>query len=362
MAGSICNNSTFVTILYWLFYLLNLFSLIMPILLMLLISFDMFRAVVSFEESEFENTTKRIGRRIVFLVLIFFVPTIINFVFITFTNIDYKENACVKNDNLQAISKLREGETLEKAKQKLLFDERLEEDRKKKAEEEQQRILRRQEILKEEERISRNLKNKRELKRQAKDKRNREFEEQSFENVEEGSIYVPDCEGGDCGTTGFFQRYSKPTRGTKYFPELSGTLLGQCVWYARGRAQEIVATSSLSQAEKGQRINALQNTMGNGGDWYTAAGLSIFKKSSTTPKSGSIVSWSNGSYGHVGIVEEVTSDGKCTITDGWRTRHGGKWRSGVHWEDVNFRRKTINCSNFNGFYNGRLNGFVYLLE
>lgn len=121
-------------------------------------------------------------------------------------------------------------------------------------------------------------------------------------------------------STGFRQRISQPTPtgiGKEfYFTDLNksyaGGYLGQCTWYAYGRANEILKNAG-SSLKWGIASNA--------GTWYQEnlnRGTNGFASSAdyTKPKVGAIVVWRNpGKAGHVGIVEAVNSDGTVTISE-----------------------------------------------
>lgn len=103
-------------------------------------------------------------------------------------------------------------------------------------------------------------------------------------------------------------------------------LFGQCVWYAYHRAMDIVNSSNLSSEEKQKRIESLQSHSSDGGAYVTAMEGSIFKKT-TNPndiKAPAVISWKNGSYGHVAIIEEVQTDSNgnktFVVSEGWRNR------------------------------------------
>ena len=97
--------------------------------------------------------------------------------------------------------------------------------------------------------------------------------------------------------------------------------VSQCPWYAKYRAIEIVMSSTLDDDLKEKAKAVLLATNGNGNEWYggTNSTLKYFKYSSdiTQPKPGSIVAWSKGDYGHVGIIEDVYPDGSVLLSDGW---------------------------------------------
>lgn len=93
--------------------------------------------------------------------------------------------------------------------------------------------------------------------------------------------------------------------GTAYGPP---ALTHNCTWYAYGRFGEILG-----------RRPALPT--GNADSWYGAC--TAYKKG-RTPRVGAVVCWrySNGSYGHVAVVEEIKSNGDIvTSNSGWRGAH-----------------------------------------
>lgn len=109
-------------------------------------------------------------------------------------------------------------------------------------------------------------------------------------------------------------------------------LFGQCVWYAKHRAMDIVSSSDLSDEEKQKRINSINSTPGNGQDWYANMDSSIFNKTTDIDKikPGSVISWEYSTYGHVGIIEDVKTDADgnkiFVLTDGGRLKNSaGNW-------------------------------------
>lgn len=146
--------------------------------------------------------------------------------------------------------------------------------------------------------------------------------------------------------------------------------LGQCVWYARSRALELILTSDMDEETKYQALVAISNTRGNGESWFDNPSLSIFEKNSdySMPLPGSIVSWSGGSSvcsprcGHVAIVESVDYDNKTiTISEGWNSGGPGGPRN---WDNVVFNVQTYTFEEIKGYTNPRsysFNGYVYIL-
>lgn len=146
------------------------------------------------------------------------------------------------------------------------------------------------------------------------------------------------------------------------------TLFGQCVWYAKHRAMEILSASSLDEGTKKLLINSIYATGGNGQDWFKNPSNTYFKKSTNInePKAGAIVSWTRGQYGHVAIIERVYTGENgvtmVTLTEGWRTKNssGSGWYvTNDLWSVVNFRKKELTLSQLQT-YSGIFNGYVYL--
>jgi surface antigen len=91
-------------------------------------------------------------------------------------------------------------------------------------------------------------------------------------------------------------------------------LIGQCTWYAYGRVIELVDKGYLPAAAKDRFVSAFWGTSGRhaknwpsmlGGNWYETVNdpLPMDKR-----KNGLLAVWVDSGYGHVGFVEEVSSD------------------------------------------------------
>lgn len=114
---------------------------------------------------------------------------------------------------------------------------------------------------------------------------------------------------------GYLARLQRPTRTNSYYYMQDGGnygnlgLEGECAWYAAYRAQEILSTMGSSKTWTSQR---------NGGDYCNSDEVldGTFKTSTDykEAKPGSLISWANGSYGHVAVVEQVTESG-ITISE-----------------------------------------------
>lgn len=115
---------------------------------------------------------------------------------------------------------------------------------------------------------------------------------------------------------GYKARLKRPQRTNSYFyvqdKDNYGrpSLEGECAWYARYRAEEILA---LAGSDK-QILHSK-----NGGEYcdIPEANDGTFKKVTDYKKAkpGSLISWANDSYGHVAVVEMVDDEG-ITVSEG----------------------------------------------
>ena len=128
---------------------------------------------------------------------------------------------------------------------------------------------------------------------------------------------------------------------------------GQCVWYAKHRAMDIINSSKLSKEEKDRRINFIKgfymNSLGNGVNVVDS--LTAFKRTTNINevKAPAVISWWTGEYGHVGILEKITEENGTKmyyVTETGRAKRGNPraWfyvpevrndRSAI-WTTVNF--------------------------
>ena len=130
--------------------------------------------------------------------------------------------------------------------------------------------------------------------------------------------------------------------------EDSGKRTWQCTWWAWGRAAQYLDTRYCLDFTA---VCGGVNNLGNGGDYYR--NLSRYFKSDMTPSANSIISWSNGSWGHVAYVEAVDA--------------GGIWvssaDSGHSWRGVTYIPRSDNPSNpypLSWYSYERCNGFNHL--
>lgn len=175
------------------------------------------------------------------------------------------------------------------------------------------------------------------------------------------------------GLGGWNIRTVAPTASDSAFNYVSDNR-GHCVWYAQGRAIEIVeelgSTGKLSEEEVNHIRELLLVPPGNGGEIYdNAVARGNFNTSNDIrqPKAGSYIVWKEpGNYGHVAVVEEVnTTDNTITITEGWSSSGNSCPND---WSCVTFNSVTMDLDEFyNSYgpnYNGgyQFSGYVYFLE
>jgi len=178
--------------------------------------------------------------------------------------------------------------------------------------------------------------------------------------------------GLQLGHSGYSVRTSAPTSGSKYFiPPWNQNTLAQCVWYAKGRALEIVDTVNASQEKKDKAIETIKQINANGNGWYHEKLLEVFAHSTdyTLPIEGALVvyDWVNpdekgNRYGHVAIVEKVEGD-LVYVSDGWNSCGGAYGQAS--WDCVGFRYKSFTIEQMQNL--GRPDyykfvGYVYLLD
>ncbi len=127
-------------------------------------------------------------------------------------------------------------------------------------------------------------------------------------------------------------RTQKPTASEwgSWMQYASTDYIGECPWYARNRALEIItelqSNGTLTETEATTLKNRIIGTSGNGGDFYPGARADNGYKGSTNVqdvKAGSFLGlYSRSEFGHVAVIEYANLDdnngaGKIIVTDGW---------------------------------------------
>ena len=146
---------------------------------------------------------------------------------------------------------------------------------------------------------------------------------------------------------------------------------GQCVWYAKGRAVEIVdyleSQGKITSEEANKIFNLILPAYGNAGEIYDNA-KSVWNSSNNIKdvKAGSFIIWQQpGQPGHIEVIEEVnTDDNTITITGGWTSTGSCPG----NWNCIEFQSRTMPLDEFyEGYglhYIGGYNfvGYIYFLE
>ena len=180
--------------------------------------------------------------------------------------------------------------------------------------------------------------------------------------------------GLELGEDGYYIRSTAPTPSDVWFSgaHIGTSNIGQCVWYVKGRALEVVNNSTADQTLKEQATTKIKTSYGNGADWYTNGMCDTFAcgQDYTKPKPGAIgvYKWTekhfnetgyNVNYGHVIMIEKVEGN------QVWYS-HGGNSCGGAggnsSWNCVGFwyqQRSVSEMNHLGGNY--EFIGYVYLL-
>ncbi len=120
----------------------------------------------------------------------------------------------------------------------------------------------------------------------------------------------------------------------------NGGLEGECSWYARYRASELLKQAGSTKAWTSQ-------PNGNGFCYTAEVNNGTFKTSTNyrSAKEGALISWSYGQYGHVAVVEKVDSDAIYVSEGG--LGYGDYTAAGYNWRDSsapNYIRNYVNSA------------------
>lgn len=158
------------------------------------------------------------------------------------------------------------------------------------------------------------------------------------------------------------------------------SLMGECPWYAKNRAAEIIDELYRNGSLTNQQYNAyykrVRTTRGNGADFYPGGAADNGYQGSinvTDLKAGSFIGLKSVNtpagikYGHVVVVEYVGED-KIIITDGWRKKEPQTFcKNYSDFSCVKYRKKEF--SSYEEFYDWvdgtkgyTFQGYLYFLE
>lgn len=178
--------------------------------------------------------------------------------------------------------------------------------------------------------------------------------------------------GLELGSDGYYVRTKAPVQSDIYFnpPYNSSSNLGQCVWYVKGRACEIIGNSRAEASKKELAMNTMKTMYGNGNQWYKEHLTNVFGSSTDyrQPRAGAIAvyDWTytdehGNKYGHSVIVEKVEGN-TVYVSQGWN-KCGGAY-GGASWSCVDFSygAYTIEQMKNLGSSKYKFIGYVYLLD
>lgn len=164
------------------------------------------------------------------------------------------------------------------------------------------------------------------------------------------------------------------------FKPVTPSLMGECPWYAKNRAIEIINEvydkGNITDDQYKRYVKRVKNTFGNGADFYPGGSAGPGYSGSTNIadiKAGSFFGMSSQwtpagrIYGHVAVVEYV-SDNLIVVTDGWRLKNPNTHCSTYSDFSCVVYRK-LEFKSYNEFYNYyhnpngyMLKGYLYFLE
>ena len=123
---NVCENSNVLSAILLIKDIIDLISIIVPIILIIMMSIDIFKMVVGSDINDFSNKIKKIIIRATAAVLVFFIPTLVNLLLSMLNRDNYNESLCWVNATSESIASYK---TLEEAR-KVVEAEKIEEERK----------------------------------------------------------------------------------------------------------------------------------------------------------------------------------------------------------------------------------------
>ena len=108
-----CETSNVLQIFYFINMIVKILCYVVPAILILMLTIDIFKMVMSGEDNVIKNNMKMIVKRTIFAVAIFFVPMIVNISFGLLGNMNVSAAKCYNNANLSTIQSLKEKEAKE---------------------------------------------------------------------------------------------------------------------------------------------------------------------------------------------------------------------------------------------------------
>lgn len=135
--------------------------------------------------------------------------------------------------------------------------------------------------------------------------------------------------------------------------------VGQCTWYAFGRANEILdyAGSNLTWKYAPDAKEWLSYNIASGDQAFS------YSTNVNEPKEGAIIVWSSNQWGHVAIVEKVNDDGTIDYSEanvssvrGSHNPYGFRYQSHISYTNTGF-------GTISNIWNGyEFLGYIYMIE
>lgn len=157
--------------------------------------------------------------------------------------------------------------------------------------------------------------------------------------------------------TGFVMRVKRAQRNNEFYYsssnlEYSANLEGECVWYAEGRADEILSNWG---------VNKSYTALGDGGQFCDSAERYNYKVNERVNEieQGSIISWKYGKFGHVAIVEKVNRNDSGDVVSIVISQGGLGYYNMDGKTSFVYRGNTILTSDFSGNNWGFVNDDSY---
>lgn len=101
-----CGASDFLRVIYFFKLILDIVFVVIPIALILLLTIDFAKMMISGDESAQKKTFKLATKRILYAVIVFFVPTIVSFLNIILGDLGVEYSECYNDITIEAIESL----------------------------------------------------------------------------------------------------------------------------------------------------------------------------------------------------------------------------------------------------------------
>lgn len=157
---NMCQNSNVLSAILFFKNIINIISIVVPIILIIVLAVEIFKMVISSSDDIFKNGFKGIIKKTIAAVCVFFVPTLVNLLLSLLGESSYTVSSCWINANSESIAGYRLVEEAErKQEEQKIAEEKAKADAERKAREEIQEEIRKkreEEAKKKEEEANKN--------------------------------------------------------------------------------------------------------------------------------------------------------------------------------------------------------------